>query len=98
MEVNGFQEDDVVVIPPPSSDNTKVQYVKKSSSVTWSSRICRGLSYLGLDYTWDCQGVTWPLLAANQTLALLCVAGPQRGKSTGQFCFCHGKVLIISTP
>ena len=84
MEAKRFQEDDVVVIPPHSSDNTKVQSVKKSSSVTWSSRIWRGLSYLGLDYTWDCQAVTWPLLAANKTLALLCVAGPQRGKSTGQ--------------
>ena len=71
-----------VVHYPPNS--REIQSIKKSSELNWSANISLCLQSRGVAAARDCQAVSWPALSENNSTAIICVAGAQQGKTSGE--------------
>ena len=71
-----------VVYSPPNG--RKIKSVKKCSELDWCEKISRCLQSRGVVDARECQALTWPELTENDSTALICVAGGQQGKTSGE--------------
>ena len=72
----------VVVHYPPNI--RKMRSVKSFSELDWSENISRCLKSRGVVKARDCQAITWPAITNYNSSALICLAGPQQGKTSGE--------------
>ena len=82
MSSNQRGQDKVLVISP-STLPQPVKTVRRSVELAWCPGVVRCLERRGVDHLTHCQTVTWPALAAINSLAMFCVAGPRQGKTSG---------------
>ena len=77
-----FQRKMAVVHYPPNIRN--MRSVKKCSELDWTENISLCLQSRGVVEARDCQAITWPALINHNSSALICLAGPQQGKTSGE--------------